>query len=71
MLKRMPSGLRDRNSRPCSRKIEIIGGPRVEGKKGVEGKHGGARGREGEGKCSGWHAPNAVTLIYKRLTGSV
>lgn len=71
MLKRMPSGLRDRNSRPCSRKIEIIGGPRVEGKKGVEGKHGGARGREGEGECSGWHAPNAVTLIYKRLTGSV
>lgn len=71
MLKRMPSGLRDRNSRPCSRKIEIIGGPRVEGKKGVEGKHGGARGREGEGECSGWHAPSAVTLIYKRLTGSV
>lgn len=55
--KRMPSGLRDRNSRPCSRKIEIIGGPRVEGKKGVEGKHGGARGREGEG---GRERENAV-----------
>ena len=22
-------------------------------------------------ECSGWHAPSAVTLIYKRLTGSV